>query len=67
MFHVKRETVSSFALLAAAGVSLWMLRWGAPFEVWNREWVWLGNLIACVLAALWLWRFSAIGKKTKTE
>jgi len=66
VFHVKRETVSSFALLAAAGISLWLLRWGAPLEVWNREWVWLGNLIACLLAAVWLWKVCGMGKKTKT-
>lgn len=66
VFHVKRETVSSFALLAGTAGALWMLRWGAPLEEWNREWVWLGNLIACILAAVWLGLVSAIGKKTKT-
>lgn len=66
VFHVKRETVSSFALLAAAGVSLWLLRWGAPLEVWSGQWVWLGNLCACFLAAVWLWRRYAMGKKPKT-
>jgi len=66
VFHVKRETVSSVALLAAAGLSLWLVRWGAPLEVWNREWVWLGNLGACALAAIWLWAGGAMGKKTKT-
>ncbi len=66
VFHVKRETVSSFALLAAAGGALWLLRWGAPLEVWDREWVWLGNLLACILAAAWSWRGAAMVKKTKS-
>jgi len=66
MFHVKRETVSSFALLAAAGASLWLLRRGAPLEEWNRDWVWLGSLMACVLVAGWLRWGCTMGKKTKT-
>lgn len=61
-FHVKRETVSSFALLAAAGCALWALRWGASLEEWNRDWVWMGNLLACLLAAGGI----GVGKKTKT-
>ena len=61
-FGVKRETVSSFALLAAAGCALWALRWGASLEEWNRKWVWMGNLLACLLAAGGI----AMGKKTKT-
>ena len=61
-FGVKRETVSSFALLAAAGAALWGLRWGASLEEWSREWVWMGNLLACLLAAGGI----AMGKKTKT-
>lgn len=65
MFHVKRETVSSFALLAGAGAALWLLREGFPIEEWNRDWVWLGNLLACVLAGLGLWAGESIGKKTK--
>ena len=66
VFHVKRETVSSFALLAGAGSSLWLLRWGAPLEEWSRDWVWLGNLTACLATAVWLWRVCAMGKKTKS-
>lgn len=66
VFRVKRETVSSFALLAGTAGALWMLRWGAPLEVWNREWVWLGNIIACGLAVFWLRWCSAMGKKTKS-
>lgn len=62
VFHVRRETVSSFALLAAAGIALWMVRWGASIEEWNREWVWMGNLIACLGASGGI----AIVKKTKT-
>lgn len=61
-FHIKRETVSSFALLAAAGCALWALRWGASLEEWNREWVWMGNLLACLLASGGI----GMGKKTKT-
>lgn len=67
VFHMKRETVSSFALLAAAGIALWLLRWGAPLEAWNREWVWLGNLAACFLAGVWLQWGRDMGKKTKSR
>ena len=66
VFHVKRETVSSFALLAGTGIGLWLLRWGAPVEEWNRDWVWLGNLIFCAAAAFGLWRGESLGKKTKS-
>lgn len=62
VFAVKRETVSSFALLAAAGISLWSLRWGAGLEEWNREWVWMGNLLVCLGVSGGI----AMGKKTKT-
>lgn len=64
VFHVKRETVTSFALLAGTGGALWLLRWGAPLENWNREWVWMGNLVVCALAALWL---RVLGKKPKPK
>ena len=66
MFHVKRQTVSSFALLAGAGVGLWLLRVGLPLEEWNREWVWLGNLVFCALACFGLWMGVCLGKKTKS-
>lgn len=66
VFHVKRETVSSFALLAGTGISLWLLRWGAPVEMWNREWVWLGNLMACVLVVVARKVGVAIVKKPKS-
>ena len=66
VFHVKRETVSSFALLAGTGVSLWLLRWGAPVETWTREWVWLGNLVACVLVVLAGKKGAAMVKKPKS-
>ena len=65
MFHVKRETVSSFALLTAAGTGLWLLRRGFPLEEWNRDWVWLGNLLFCALACFGLWMGDRLGKKTK--
>ena len=65
VFHVKRESVSSFALLAGAGVGMWLLRQGVPFEEWNRNWVWIGNLTVCLLAAGGLWRGVSMGKKTK--
>lgn len=64
-FGVSRETVSSFALLAGTGGALWLLRWSAPVEVWNREWVWLGSLIVCLLAAFTLRWSAGVGKKTK--
>ena len=66
MFHVKRETVSSFALLAGAGAGLWLLRRGFPIEEWNRDWVWLGNLLFCALACFGLWMGVCLGKKTKS-
>lgn len=65
MFHVKRETVSSCSLLVGAGAALWMLRWGAPVEEWNRDWVWLGNLTACILVATAPREGAAVVKKPK--
>lgn len=66
MFHVKREMVSSIALLAGAGMGLWLLRWGAPVEEWNRDWVWLGNLLTCAMIAVAIRWGSTMGKKTKS-
>ena len=65
VFHVKRETVSSFALLTGTGAALWLLRGGFPLEEWNRDWVWMGNLLACVLACIGLRNGVRLGKKTK--
>lgn len=42
-----------FFLLTATGGALWLCRRGMPLEIWNREWVWLGNLAACVGIVLW--------------
>lgn len=67
VFHVKRETVSSFALLAGTGAALWMLRWGAPVEMWNREWVWLGNLVACAAAVIAGSKGETMVKKPKSR
>lgn len=63
VLDIRRETVSSFALLAGTGGALWLSRWGAPLEEWNREWVWMGNLLVCAAAAVCM----AVGKKTKTR
>ena len=60
--RMDREGAGSFALLAAAGVALWGTRWGAAVSEWNREWVWMGSLLACFAA--FSGRF--IVKKTKT-
>ena len=67
VFHVKRETVSSLALLTGTAGGLWLVRRGLPVESWNRDWVWLGNLLACALACLGLKKSVSLGKKTKTE
>ena len=57
-----REGISSFAVLAAAGAALWGTRWGAAVTQWNRDWVWMGNLMACFVLFL---RMSLV-KKPKT-
>lgn len=59
---LNREGVGSFALLAAAGVALWGTRWGASVTEWNRDWVWIGSLVACIVAIVGMF----IVKKTKT-
>ena len=46
---VKYESGASLALLGGAGIALWSTRWGAAVANWNREWVWMGNLTACLL------------------
>lgn len=59
---VKYESGASFALLAGAGAALWGARWGAAVVNWNREWVWMGNLVALVAAVLGIF----LVKRTKT-
>ena len=49
---VKYESGTSLALLGGAGIALWSARWGAAVVNWNREWVWLGNLTACIIVVL---------------
>lgn len=59
---VRRENASSLALLLGTGFALWLIRRGAPLENWDRDWVWIGSLGACLAAAGGI----AMGKKTKT-
>ena len=66
LFHVKRERVSSVVLLVGTGAALWILRQGIPIEEWNRDWVWLGNLMACVLAVIADAKGVAMVKKPKS-
>ena len=49
--YLKRESVTSLALLTGTGGALWLCRMGAPLENWNRDWVWIGSLGACFAAA----------------
>ena len=60
--RLEQEGTGSFALLAAAGVALWGTRWGASVTEWNRDWVWIGSLSACVTAIAGQF----IVKRTKT-
>lgn len=50
---LKEGATIPFFLLTATGGALWLCRRGMPLEVWNREWVWLGNLVACIGMTLW--------------